>query len=97
MEEYEGEQSDLLVGGAEAWDLTIQETLWILADKCLLNRKKRLTSTKVSIEEWSDSDHRIYRELILDHPNSKEGSGRQIFHGSVPQIIPPPFNHRGNN
>ena len=48
LEEYEGEQSDLLVGGAEAWDEATQETLWATADQCILKKNKRPTSTEVS-------------------------------------------------
>lgn len=49
IEEYEGEQQELLIG---QWEEQVQEALWKLADQCILNRKRRPTSTKVRFQYW---------------------------------------------
>lgn len=48
IEEYEGELCDLLIAGVGEWNEGIQEQLWKLADRCILSKNKRPTSSDVS-------------------------------------------------
>lgn len=45
IEEYEEDRSDLLVG---EWQESTQDGLWTLADRCILKRNRRPTSSQVS-------------------------------------------------